>query len=145
MSKLNIRDANTGDFVEVDLSNPSGTIYVNDYNTGEVIPIVLGGAGGDPGGASVSNQQLIEWTESKAYQMTAITYDTTYPSVIQSATVLWPDGSGGTLTITSFDSAKLVELGFTLTHTLSGKTVTQATVTLNTYGFVTVKPALTVA
>ena len=48
MTKLNVRDANTGDFVEVDLDNPSGTLYVPDYNTGELIPVTLGG------GSSVS-------------------------------------------------------------------------------------------
>ena len=41
MTVLNVRDANTGDFVPVDLSNPSGTIYVNDGNTGEIIPVTL--------------------------------------------------------------------------------------------------------
>lgn len=141
MTSLNIRDANTGKFLEIDLANPSGTIYVNDYNTGEVVPVVLGGGGG----GLTEDQTLMMWTESKAYQMLSVTYDTTYPSVISTATVLWPDGSAGTLTITSFDSAKLVELGFTITHTNSGKTVTQAAVTLNSYGFVITKPALTVA
>jgi hypothetical protein len=46
MTKLNVRDANTGDFIEIDLDNPSGTLYVPDYNTGEIIPVVLGGGGG---------------------------------------------------------------------------------------------------
>lgn len=41
MAKLNVRDANTGDFVEVELDNPSGTIYVNDYNTGGIIPVPI--------------------------------------------------------------------------------------------------------
>ena len=97
------------------------------------------------GGSTIPDWRLIEWTESKAYQMLVVTYDVTYPSVIASATVQWPDGSSGVLTITSFDAAKLVELGFTLTHVASGKTVTQAAVTLNAYGFVITKPALTVA
>lgn len=97
------------------------------------------------GGSTISDQLLKMWTESKAYEMLAVTYDGTYPSLITSATVQWPDGSAGVLTITATDTTKLVETAYTITHVASGKTVTQAAVTLNTYGFVTVKPALTVA
>ncbi len=45
MTILNVRDANTGKFLAVDLSNPSGTLYVNDENTGGIIPVVLGSSG----------------------------------------------------------------------------------------------------
>ena len=41
MTILNVRDANTGKFLAVDLSNPSGTLYVNDENTGGIIPVPL--------------------------------------------------------------------------------------------------------
>lgn len=88
---------------------------------------------------------LKQWTESGAYEMTAITYNGTYPTVISSATVKWPDGSAGVLTVTAQDTTHLVETAYTITHTASGKTVTQAAVTLNANGDITVKPALTVA
>lgn len=100
---------------------------------------------GAPGGATVSDQVLIAWTEGVAYEATAITYNGTYTTLISSATVKWPDGSGGTLTVTAQDTTLLKETAYTITHALSGKTVTQAAVTLNANGDITVKPALTVA
>lgn len=97
-------------------------------------------------GGSVASDQLLKiWTESGAYELTAITYNSTYTTLIDSATVKWPDGSGGTLTVTATNTTYLVETAYTITHTDSGKTVTQAAVTLDSNGNVTVKPALTVA
>jgi hypothetical protein len=97
------------------------------------------------GGATASDQLLKNWTESGAYELTAITYNVTYPTVIASGVVKWPDGSAGALTVTAQNTTYLKETAFTITHTASGKTVTQAAVTLNTDGNITVKPALTVA
>jgi hypothetical protein len=98
-----------------------------------------------PGGATVSDQQLKDWAAGGGYELTAITYNVTYPTVISTATVKWPDGSAGTLTVTAQNTTYLRETAYTITHTDSGKTVTQAAVTLNTDGNITVKPALTVA
>ncbi len=138
MTILNVRDANTGDFVAVNLENPSGILYVNDYNTGELVPIVIGA------GATTFDGMLKAWTESKAYEMLSISYDATYLSIITTATVKWPDESLGVLTINSFDPVKLIETSYSITHVNSGKTVIQDAVTLNGYGFVTTKPALRV-
>lgn len=100
---------------------------------------------GAPGGATVSDQVLIAWTEGVAYEATAITYNGTYTTLISSATVKWPDTSAGTLTVTAIDTTLLRETAYTITHAASGKTVTQAAVTLNANGDIVTKPALTVA
>ena len=93
----------------------------------------------------VSDQQLKEWAEGGCYELTAITYNGSFSTIMASATVKWPDGSAGTLTVTAQNTTYLKETAYTITHTVSGKTVTQAAVTLNTDGNITVKPALTVA
>jgi hypothetical protein len=90
-------------------------------------------------------QALVSWTESGAAELTAITYNGTYPMVIASATAKWPDGSAGTLTVTSTNTTWQAVDAYTITHADSGLTVTQAAVTRDAYGNVTVKPALTVA
>jgi hypothetical protein len=108
----------------------------------EVSAAILAGA---PGGSTVSNQVLIAWAEAGAYELTAITYHDTYTTIIASATVKWPDGSAGTLTVTAQNTTYLKETAYTITHTTSGKTVTQAAVTLNGDGNVTVKPALVIS
>jgi hypothetical protein len=93
--------------------------------------------------ATVTDQLLKEWTTAESYEMTAITYHGTYLSVPSTATVKWPDGSAGTFTATTVSAPGRVD-AYTITHTVTGKTVTQAAVTRNAGGGVTVKPALTV-
>lgn len=95
------------------------------------------------GGASVSDQQLKEWTAGEDFEVTAATYDA--DNVITTATVKWPDGSAGTFTTTNKNATWLAIDAFTITHTASSKTVTQAAITRDANGNVTVKPALTVA
>lgn len=95
------------------------------------------------GGASASNQVLKEWAEAEAYEMTAVTWDSDF--VVSSATVVWPDGSAGTFTRTTKNSTWLAIDAYTVSHANSSKTITQAAVTRNSDGNVTVKPALTVS
>ena len=97
------------------------------------------------GGASVQNAQLIAWTEAGAYEATAVTMDTTDDMVPATATVKWPDGSAGAFTATAINATWSAVDAYTVTHTASGKTVTQATVSRNDDGIVTTKPALTVS
>ena len=97
------------------------------------------------GGASVIAGILTGWTESESWEATSLTYDGTYTSVVASATVKWPDGSAGTLTATSINATWYAIDAYTITHTASSQTVTQAAVTRNSDGSVTTKPALTVA
>ena len=95
------------------------------------------------GGAGILNDSLKEWTEGEDYELTAITRDAN--GVVDSATVKWPDGSAGAFTTTTKDATWLAVNAYTITHTASGKTVTQALVTRDALGGVIVKPALTVA
>lgn len=95
------------------------------------------------GGANASDAALRAWTEAGAYELTAITYDSN--GVVTTATVKWPDGSAGILTATTKNSTWLAVDAYTISHTDSGKTVTQAMVTRDGNGAVTVKPPLTVA
>lgn len=96
-------------------------------------------------GAYVLNAQLVAWTEAGAYEAVDIFMDTTYPSVVSSANVVWPDGSAGLFYATTIDATWEAINAYAVTHTASGKTVTQAAVTRNTDGLVTTKPILTVA
>ena len=95
------------------------------------------------GGAAVTNDILKAWAEAEAYELTAITRDAY--GVPTTATVKWPDGSAGTFTTVTENTTWLAVDGYTISHTASGKTVTQADVTRDGNGNVTVKPALTVA
>lgn len=86
--------------------------------------------------------QLKEWTEGEDYELTAATYDA--DNVITTATVKWPDASGGTFTTVTKDATWLAINAYTITHTVASKTVTQDAVTRDASGNVTVKPALMV-
>lgn len=103
------------------------------------------------GGAGVIDARLKEWTKGDAYELTAITHVADAQSgdgkMISSATVKWPDGSGGTLTVDTKAKESLFYVidAYHITHTVSGKTVTQAAATRDSQGLVTSKPALTVA
>jgi hypothetical protein len=126
--------ANAVEAVEEALAGKQAAIPPGTY-----VPI----SGAGLGGATASDQQLKDWTASEAFEPTAITRDG--DDVITTATVKWPDGSAGTFTTVTKDATHLAINAFTVTHTLSGKTVTQPLMTRNANGAVTVKPALTVA
>lgn len=97
-----------------------------------------------PGIGLVYANQLIEWTEGEAYEITSATYDA--DNVITDVTtVKWPDGSGGIFHVTNKNVTWLAVDGYTITHAASGLTVTQLPVTRDLNGNVTTKPALTVA
>lgn len=87
--------------------------------------------------------RLVEITEAEGYQLSTITYDD--DGVVETATVLWPDGSAGVYTTTTKNATFLTVDAFTITHSNSSKTVTQSAVTRDSSGRVTVKPALTVS
>ena len=89
-----------------------------------------------------------DWANTPLFFGTSFTYDTTYKWRVNSAVLNWPDGSAGVYTATVF-STNANALGmvdaFTATHTDSGLTATQAAVTRNSNGVVTVKPPMTIA
>ena len=89
------------------------------------------------------NDELKAWTNSGAYSITSATRDS--DGVITTATVSWPDGSAGTFTRTAKNATFLTIDAYTVTHTDSGKTVTQPAVTRDSNGNVTSQPALTIA
>lgn len=92
---------------------------------------------------SVSDR-LIELVSGESFELTAINYDSV--GVVSTATVKWSDGSAGTFTTTAKNATFTNQIdAFTITHTNSGKTVTQSAVTRNSSGRITTKPALTVA
>lgn len=95
------------------------------------------------GGSTADDQLLKEWAEGGDYEATSITRDS--DGVATTATVKWPDGSAGTFTTTTKNSTWFCVDAYTITHSDSSKTVTQSTVTRNSAGEVTTKPALTVA
>jgi hypothetical protein len=103
----------------------------------------------DGGGATLATatvqRRLIAWSQGQNYEVTSATANSTYPYLIASGTVKWPDGSAGTLTYTNLNTTWNVYDGYTISHTNSGLTVTQSAVTRNSSGAVTTKPALTVA
>lgn len=98
---------------------------------------------GASAGANATAAQLKEWAQGECYELTAITRDVNETPT--TATVKWPDGSGGTFTTTTANATFFTVDAYTVTHTLSSKTVTQTAVTRDAAGAVTTKPALTVA
>lgn len=95
------------------------------------------------GGADASAAALKAWAEAGAYELTAITWDA--DNVPTTATAKWPDASAGTFTTTTKNTTWMAIDAYTITHTDSSQTVTQAAVTRDSNGNVTTKPALTVA
>lgn len=95
--------------------------------------------------AAVSDfdETLAAWTLSSAFSITTATLDS--DGVITTASVLWPDGSTGTFTRTTKNATFLAIDAYNVTHTDSGKTVTQAAVTRDSSGNITTQPALTIA
>lgn len=93
------------------------------------------------GGTNVTDDLLKAWTEAEAYELTAITRDA--DGVPTTATAKWPDGVAGTFTTVTKNATWLAVDAYTITH--GAKTVTQAAVTRDANGDITVKPALTVA
>ena len=96
-------------------------------------------------GVDEFDETLKGWASAEAWELTAITYHATVPGLILSATIKWPDASGGTFTTTTQNTVWKTTDAFTATHTVSGKTVTQTAVTRNAFGWPTTKPAMTVA
>lgn len=96
------------------------------------------------GGADISPQTLIAWTEAESYEPMSVTRDS--DGVLSTAAVQWPDGSAGTLTVTTRNDDWLAVDAYTITHDDSAKTVAQPAVTRDAEtGAITMKPALTVS
>lgn len=91
---------------------------------------------------ATSVSDLLAWTLSESYSVISATRDS--DGVITTATVAWPDGSAGMFTRTTKNATFLTIDAYTMTHTLSGKTITQPAVTRDASGNVTAQPVLTI-
>jgi len=89
------------------------------------------------------DQRLAEWAQGKDYQPLTINYD--IGGNVTDASVKWPDDAVGTLTMTDWNATHGIWDGYNITHSTSGKTVTQPAVTRNAGGDITIKPALIIA
>ena len=87
-----------------------------------------------------TNLILLEWVKGENFQLLSITRDSL--GVITSATVKFPDGATGNLTMTNYNSTFLTYDGFNITHSISSKTITQGAVTRNSLGAVITVPQL---
>ncbi len=89
-----------------------------------------------------TNEELRAWAAAEAYPSFTPSRDS--DGVITTATLTWPDGSAGVFTTVVKNATFLVIDSFTVTHTASGRTITQPTMTRDSNGNVTVRPALTI-
>lgn len=89
-----------------------------------------------------TNEDLLVWVAAEAYPSFTPVRDSA--DVITTATLTWPDGSAGVFTTTVKNNTFSAIDAFTVTHAASGRTVTQPTMTRDSIGNVTVRPALTV-
>ena len=95
------------------------------------------------GGANITDEALVSWTQAEAWSVQSVTKDSN--GIVESATVVWPDGSVGDFIVLEVDEEGLAVDSYSVSHTLSGKVVTQPPVTRNTStGQVTQQPAMQV-
>lgn len=129
---------------DVELQHTAGTVATVLYGR---FNLVADQASDVAGGAlaGLLEAQLIAWTHATAFAFTVPVYDATWPDTVASSAVVWPDGSGGTFTATSINPYCGLVDAFTVTHTDSGKTVTQAAVTRDADNRITAQPAPTVS
>ena len=73
------------------------------------------------------------------------TYDVTYTDVIKTVNVAWPDSSTGVYTAVTIDATWLEPTEFTVTHVLSGLTLTGSGLVRNAAGQITTRMTLAVA
>lgn len=91
---------------------------------------------------TLGNALLRGWAHSTAWQITSATYDSDL--VLSNATVRWPDGATGTWQRTTKNATWLTVDAYTITHSSSGKTLTQGLILRDSNGNVTNAPAITV-
>lgn len=121
---------------------PEGSTPMRLDNAYKTLQKILGaanaiatGGGGDLtalenavfGGANVPNSTLELWSTTEAYRMQIALEDVS--GVITSAVLLWPDGSSGTYNVQTINTTWNAPDGWVLTHTDSGKTITQLDIT----------------
>ena len=83
-------------------------------------------------------QNLLEWTLMRAYNLDAITYRSDKTDIIDHAAITWPDDSTGVLTTTNFMTIDYqhIPLGRTLSHDASDFVVIEEPPTFDSKAFV---------
>jgi hypothetical protein len=86
------------------------------------------------------DEKLKEWTAGKDYEPLVINRDVN--GMATDFNVSWPDGSAGNWVATDYNAIEEVYDGYYITHTNSGKTITQNAVTRDGDGMIINKPLL---
>ena len=107
--------------------------------TGAVAKNILGLTGANVDGTTLKGwcSEVMKYVNSRTYASDGIE--------LQSGTLIWPDASTGTFTVTTWNSTFFDVDAWTASHSDSSQTVTQSAVTRNSVGSVTSSPAMTVA
>lgn len=128
---------------DVEIEHTDGRVITFQRGRFELIPDIANDFGGAVLPAPIGTvTQLIEWTLAECWTGT---FTRNSDNVVTSASISWPDGSSGTFTTVTINATHLAIDAFTVSHTVSGLTVTQSAVTRNSDGAVTVRPFPTVA
>jgi hypothetical protein len=125
----------TGSAREVTVSTDDNTLRIHDGST--------------PGGMIVQSplaQRLLQWAYASSFRLVSSTLDAN--GAITTASIVWPDGTAGTLTTDIASAAFPGAIDAWHATYVNGsitKTLTQAAVTRNTSGVVTSQPTITIA
>ncbi len=130
-------------YYDIELTHTNGTVTTFQKGRYYLRADIASNYGGDvlPGALELE-VLLLQWTLTEAW---AGTFTRDSDDVITTASITWPDGAGGTFTTVTKNSTYLAVDAFTATHNVSGLTVTQAAMTRNSNGSVTVRPLPTVS
>ncbi len=109
----------------------------------QALPVWVCNLEGGGGTGPTTADYLRDWGTHPHDYLVSMTYDVTYPDLIVSGAIAWPDGSPGTYTLVS--STNELWDAYTASHTDSGLVVTQSAVTRNAGDYVITRPAIVVA
>ena len=91
--------------------------------TGPEGPVGPQGPPVDVGGPGISDEALILWSQAEAWSVQSVTRDTN--GIVESAVVVWPDGSVGDFNVLEVDGEWLAVDSYSVSHSLSGKVAVQ--------------------
>lgn len=97
------------------------------------------------GGVAPDNFLYANWEAAVDRHSGNPTYDVTYTDVIKTVNIIWPDNSSGVYTAVTIDATWIEVTEFTVTHVLSGKTLTGSGLVRNAAGQITTRMTLSVA
>lgn len=90
-----------------------------------------------------TDDRIAAWFNSQAFTITNAQVSAS--GVITKAAIRWPDGSAGQYNVTAINATFGAADSWTYTHSITGKTFTQAAVTRDASGVVTFVPAIMVS